>query len=177
MLSNACMLAFPDPQKEFCLYTDASEHSWGAVLTQMPRDYIGKKLEEQRHEPLFFLGGQFKASSRHWAIIEKEAFAIVESCTRLDYLLQREAGFRIYADHKNLVYLFDPQYRPAAVKKFTEEKLQHWALRLNASSAINRSSRTNRVSALVDPAVPPQNWVSGVACPQKPRHVCHFLFI
>ena len=62
MLSNACMLAFPDPQKEFCLYTDASEHSWGAVLTQMPREDIGKKLEEQRHEPLFFLGSQFKAS-------------------------------------------------------------------------------------------------------------------
>ncbi len=118
------MLAFTDPQKEFCLYTDASEHSWGAVLTQMPREDIGKKLEEQRHEPLFFLGGQFKASSKHWAIIEKEAFAMVESFTRLDYLLQREAGFRIYADHKNLVNLFDPQYRPAAVKKFTEEKLQ-----------------------------------------------------
>ncbi len=61
------------------------------------------------HEPLFFLGSKFKASSNHWAIIEKKAFAIVESCTRLDYLLQREAGFRIYADYKNLVYLFDPQ--------------------------------------------------------------------
>ncbi len=95
------------------------------------------------------------------------------------------------------MYLFDPQYRPATVKKFTEEKLQRWALRLNAfpftiehvsgednvwadlltrwgsvSSAINRPSRADRVYALVDPAVPPQNWVSGVSRPQKPRHVC-----
>ena len=65
MLSNACMLAFPDPQKAFCLYTDASEHSWAAVLTQIPRADIDKKLEEQRHEPLFFLVGPFKASSKH----------------------------------------------------------------------------------------------------------------
>ena len=41
-------------------------------------------------------------------------------------------GFRIFVDHKNLVYLFDPLYRPTAAKKFTEEKLQRWALRLNA---------------------------------------------
>ncbi len=81
--------------------------------------------------------------------------------------------------------------------EFTEEKLQRWALSLNAfpftiehvsgednvwadlltrwgsgSSAINRSSRDNRVYSLVDPAVPPNNWVSSVARPSKPRHVC-----
>ena len=42
----------------------------------------------------------------------------------------------------------------------------------SASSSHARSCRTNRVSTLVDPAVPHQNWVSGVARPQKPRHVC-----
>ena len=179
LLTNACMLAFPDPQKEFCLYTDASEHSWGAVLTQIPREDVDKKIEDQRHEPLHFLGGQFKDSSKHWAIIEKEAFAIVESCTRLDYLLQRPAGFRIYADHRNLVFLFDPLYRPTAVKKFTEEKLQRWAMRLyafpftiehvsgednvwadlltrwgSAGANATRSCETSEASASADSAIP-----------------------
>ena len=196
MLADACTLAFPDPTKELCLFTDASEHSWSGVLTQIPTDDIGKKLEDQRHEPLYFLGGQFKASSKNWAIIEKEAFAIVESCTRLDYLLQRENGFRIFADHKNLVYLFDPLYRPTAAKKFTEEKLQRWALRLNAFpftiehvtgednvwadlltrwgsaySSRSRSAITNETPVSVDSVIPPKNWVRGVFLPKQLVHI------
>ena len=66
------------------------------------------------------------------------------------------------------------------IKPFTKEHVSGednvWADLLtrwgSASSSHARSCRTNRVSTLVDPAVPPENWVSGVARPEKPRHVC-----
>ena len=89
-------------------------------------------FENQRHSALSFLGGQFKNAAERWSIIEKEAFAIVECCTRLEYLLLREQGFRLFADHRNLLFLFDPAYRPSEMKKYKEDKLERWALRLHA---------------------------------------------
>ena len=51
---------------------------------------------------------------------------------RLEYLLIRDKGFKIFADHKNLLFLFDPSYRPTNLKKFTVAKLERWSLRLHA---------------------------------------------
>jgi hypothetical protein len=33
LLRNAVTLAFPDPNKMLCFFTDASEYAWGAILT------------------------------------------------------------------------------------------------------------------------------------------------
>ena len=115
-----------------CLFTDASEYAWGAILTQIPEEDLVRPVHLQRHEPLNFLGGYFKASSFNWSILEKEAYALVESCVRLEYLLIRDKGFKIFADHKNLLFLFDPSYRPTNLKKFTVAKLERWSLRLHA---------------------------------------------
>ena len=132
LLRNAVTLAFPDPNKMLCLFTDASEYAWGAILTQIPEEDLVRPVHLQRHEPLNFLGGYFKASSFNWSILEKEAYALVESCVRLEYLLIRDKGFKIFADHKNLLFLFDPSYRPTNLKKFTVAKLERWSLRLHA---------------------------------------------
>ena len=91
-----------------CLFTDASEYAWGAILTQIPEEDLVRPVHLQRHEPLNFLGGYFKASSFNWSILEKEAYALVESCVRLEYLLIRDKGFKIFADHKNLVFCLIP---------------------------------------------------------------------
>lgn len=83
--------------------------------------------EEQNCEPLYFLGGMFRGSALNWPIIEKEAFAIMESVDRLDYLLQRPTGFRILCDHRNLIYIFSEN---AEHKKATSQKLERWTMRL-----------------------------------------------
>ena len=31
-------LAHPDPAKTICVFTDASEHFWGAIVTQIPKE-------------------------------------------------------------------------------------------------------------------------------------------
>ena len=72
-------MAHLDPDTVYILMSDASSIGWGSVLLQV-RDYRADlPFEEQRCEPLAFLGGTFKDSSLNWAIIDKECFAIVES--------------------------------------------------------------------------------------------------
>ena len=123
-------LKHPDPTKEVCWFTDASLDHWGAVVTQVPTADIGEPLDEQQHEPLAFLSGKFVGAPSRWAIVEKEAFAIVESCKRLEYLLLREQGFRVFTDHRNLAYIFDPLATDSNMARYQADKLQRWAMTL-----------------------------------------------
>ena len=107
-LHYAATLAHPDPEKSLCLFTDASDKHWSGVLTQIPENEKDQPFEEQHHEPLSFLSGTFKNNQLNWSTVDKEAYAIVESVTRLDYMLLQEKGFSLFTDHKNLTYIFDP---------------------------------------------------------------------
>lgn len=129
-LAGAVTLAFPDLENRvLCLYTDASDTAWGAVLTQLPPDDLPLAVDEQRHEPLAFLSGDFKGAASRWSTVEKEAFAIVHAAQKLDYLLQNPQGFRIFTDHANLAFIFDAS-RHSALHRHTAAKLQRWALQL-----------------------------------------------
>jgi RNase H-like domain found in reverse transcriptase len=44
-------------------------------------------MEEQNHQPLAFLSGEFKGAQQRWTVQEKEGFAIVDKVTKVDYLL------------------------------------------------------------------------------------------
>ncbi len=125
-------LAHPRTDRVLCLFTDASVDYWGAAATQTTEEELAKPIEEQVHEPLAFLSGVFTGSSRRWPIIEKEAFAIVESCKRLDYLLLRQQGFRLFTDHRNLVYMFNPRSFNGNMARYQADKLQRWAMALTA---------------------------------------------
>ncbi|ETV78978.1 hypothetical protein H257_07762 [Aphanomyces astaci] len=81
----------------------------------VPVEDLALPASDQRHEPLAFLSGSFRGASGRWPIVEKEAFAVVESCKRLEYLLIRPGGFRLFTDHRNLAH-----------------KLQRWALTMTA---------------------------------------------
>jgi len=108
-LAEMVPLAHPKEDADVCVYTDASQDHWGAVITQVAQGELSKPREAQEHEPLAFLSGSFKGASSRWPIVEKEAFAIVETCKRMEYLLLRERGFHLYTDHRNLQYIFDPK--------------------------------------------------------------------
>ena len=73
-----------------CFFTDASEYHWGVIVTQMTKEDLDVLM--QRHEPLAFLSGNFNRSPKHWSVIEKEAFPIVEAVERLRYLLLKMKG-------------------------------------------------------------------------------------
>jgi hypothetical protein len=77
-------------------------------VTQVEVGELAKPLKDQVHQPLAFLSGSFKGAASRWPIVEKEAYAIVETCKRLKYLLLRERGFHLFTDHRNLQYIFNP---------------------------------------------------------------------
>ena len=69
------------------MFTDACEGHWGLVVTQISPEAEDLVLEDQDHEPLMVLSGSFSGAASRWAIVEKEAFVIVEAFNRTDYLL------------------------------------------------------------------------------------------
>ena len=127
-LSNAVTLCHVDRNKEMCLFTDASEDHWGAILTQVPKEDLDKDFEEQRHEPLAFLSGSFRSAQHRWAIVDKEAFAIKISMEKLEYMLRIGKPFHIYTDHRNLKYIFGMKTKTGLMAKTTLGRLSRWAL-------------------------------------------------
>ena len=67
-----------------------------------------------------------------WTIIEKEAYAIIASCNRLEWLLQRSDGFSLFTDHHNLLYVFNPNGTHGSHSAHSAAKLIRWALRLSS---------------------------------------------
>ncbi|KAE9040931.1 hypothetical protein PR001_g6858 [Phytophthora rubi] len=131
-LSNAVELAHTDPTQRLNVFADASEHHWGAVVTQIPLDQLDRPLAEQDHASLMFLGGTFSGAAMRWTIIENVAFALVETCKRADFLLHQPGGFALFTDHRNLKFIFSPQYVASCVPKNTTDKIERWAILLMA---------------------------------------------
>jgi RNase H-like domain found in reverse transcriptase/Integrase core domain/Reverse transcriptase (RNA-dependent DNA polymerase)/Chromo (CHRromatin Organisation MOdifier) domain len=129
-LSKAVTLAHPSKDKRICVFTDASDRHWASIITQVPPEDLSLPICDQRHEPLSFLSGSFNGAPSRWPTVEKEAFAIVATCTRLDYLLMRPDGFSLFTDHRNLIYIFNPRGCNSGLSSHTASKLLRWALKL-----------------------------------------------
>ncbi|KAE9313243.1 hypothetical protein PF008_g19783 [Phytophthora fragariae] len=110
-----------------CLLTDASDLGWSVLVTQVVEWQPNKEVHQQQHELLVCLSGSFTGSQCNWSIIGKEAYPIVWACDKLSYLLLRPGGFRLYCDHRNLVYVFAPGQE---VKKHIRGQLLRWSTKL-----------------------------------------------
>ena len=130
LLKTSVTLAHPNPEYAFCVFTDASLDFWSAVITQIPHDDLNLPFEDQNHEPLAFISGAFKNAASRWAIVEKEAFPIVEVCSKYAWLLLQPHGFHLFTDHRNLIYIFDPLGSRPTLPKHIADRLSRWALHL-----------------------------------------------
>ena len=118
------VLGYPDPNKPYILYTDASHDCIGACLTQTcddvsDTDNRGKNECEKNEKPIYYLSHKLSDTQTRWSTIEKEAFAIHFSLQKLDHYLHN-AEFVIKTDHKPLKYLLDSPMQ--------NKKVQLWAL-------------------------------------------------
>ena len=128
-LLESCICAtYYDPSKRLCIFPDASDHHWGLVITQVPTEDLDKPHKEQSHSPLLMMSGSFKGSSRKWHIKAKEAYPIIVALDKARDILKNPDGFSLFSDHKNLVYVFDPERRQ--VVKHADDRLSRWALTL-----------------------------------------------
>ena len=104
-------LAYPDTNKPYVLYTDASNTCIGACLTQ--------KTDQGEEKPIYFLSHKLSPTQTRWSTIEKEGFAIHYALQKLDHYLHN-AQFIIKTDHRPLKYILDSPMQ--------NKKIQLWAL-------------------------------------------------
>jgi hypothetical protein len=86
-IMESMTLAFPDSDKRICALTDASDRFYAGLVTQTHEEQLDLSMAEQDHQPLGFLSGEFKGAQLRWTVPEKEGFAIVDTVTKVDYLL------------------------------------------------------------------------------------------
>ena len=77
---NKLLLQFPDPNKPYILYTDASNNAYSGVLCQ-PID------SDQDIRPVAYFSGTLTAQNKSWCVTEKEAYAVLKSMQQFDYYL------------------------------------------------------------------------------------------
>jgi hypothetical protein len=127
-------LAFPDPEKMICVLNDASDRFYSGLVTQIHEEHMDLPLEEQDHQPLALLSGEFKGAQLRWTVPEKEGFAIVDTVTKVDYLLLSHDEFSILSDHLNLTYIYNPVSADPTLARHVVHKLQRWALKRSVFS-------------------------------------------
>ena len=115
------ILKYPDPNKFYTLFTDASKYAWACVLTHEHEHEKDGKVFKINH-PITFASGLFKGSQLNWAALTKEAFAIYSSIKKLSYYLE-DAEIILRSDHLPL-------------KKFLQKntlntKVNNWAVEIS----------------------------------------------
>jgi RNase H-like domain found in reverse transcriptase len=129
-LASHFTLSHPRLEKAVCVFTDASLDFWGSDITQINVGELDLPFSEQNHSPLAFLSRSFKNAASRWPIVEKEAFAIVETVCLMEYLLMRPGGFHLFTDHRNLQYIFNPYGHNPGVQRHVVAKLERWSIKL-----------------------------------------------
>lgn len=113
------MLGYPDPDKPYILYTDASHDTVGACLMQPTDEKSGLFPGDRNEKPIYYLSHKLSATQARWSTIEKEAFAIHYALQKLDHYLHN-AIFIIRTDHCPLRYILESPIQ--------NKKIQLWAL-------------------------------------------------
>ena len=107
VLSEEAILAYPDFDKPFHLYTDASDLQLGATLMQngKPLGYYTRKLNK---------------SQRNYTVGEKELLSVFEGLKAFDGVV-RGTKIIVHTDHLNLLYKGDPSQRMIRWRMLIEE--------------------------------------------------------
>ena len=112
-LISSPILGFPDTDKDYLLYTDASDVGIGAVLTQNDEDGTERVIS--------FASKAFSGSEKNWTTTEKEAFAVVWALQYFHpYVYGRHVT--VFTDHRALQWL--------KAMKHPNGKLARWILKL-----------------------------------------------
>lgn len=118
-LSVVPLLSYPDSNKPYTLYTDASDTCIGACLTQEIDGTECGIPNVVNEKPIYYLSHKLSKTQCKWSVVEKEAYAIHFALQKLDYYLHN-AEFVIKTDHKPLKYLLESPMQ--------NKKIQLWAL-------------------------------------------------
>lgn len=131
-IKTTTSLAHRDPRKILCIHTDASDQFWAVAATQCHPGELHKPLADQQHQPLAFLSSCFSEREEHWSTYEREAHAVVQAFRKLDYILASDTTTRVFTDHRNLLFVFNPVAMEPSLGRHKVLKVVRWALYLSA---------------------------------------------
>lgn len=86
------MLAFPDPDAEISVMTDASSTSIGGTINQIQKDIM---------RPIAFFSRKLSPAETKYSTYDRELLAVYATLQRFAYLLEGRS-FTIYTDHRPL---------------------------------------------------------------------------
>ena len=101
-MANATLLAFPAPNAQLILTTDASNVSVGAVLEQRI---------DGRTTPIAFFSKKLSDAEKRYSTFDRELLAVYLATRHFKHLLEA-AEFKIQTDHLPLVHAFTKQSDP-----------------------------------------------------------------
>ena len=120
-LITSPILKYPDANKPYTLFTDASKYAWACVLTQKYEHEKDGKIFKINH-PITFASGLFKGSKLNWVALTKEAFAIYSSTKKLSYYLE-DAEIILRSDNLPLQKFLQ--------KNTLNTKVNNWAVEIS----------------------------------------------
>ena len=91
------ILKYPDTDKPYTIFTDASKYGWAGVLTQEHTSIIDGKQVTTNH-PVAYVSGMFRGSQLNWAAMMKEAYAIYMTVKKSTFYLTG-ADITLRSDH------------------------------------------------------------------------------
>ena len=117
-LVTAPILAHPNVNKPYILYTDACDYAVGGLLVQ--------KDDNGDEKVICYISNKLTGPQLRWSTIEKEAYAIVNALKRLHAYLWG-ATFEIHTDHGPLRNLFKSEIKSS--------KLARWSIQIQEFGA------------------------------------------
>ena len=106
------ILHYPDPNRKYIVYTDASDDACGAQLLQ---EHDGTEF------PIAFLSHTFTETQRKWSTTKQEVYGVYYAVIKWNYYLQG-ADIIVKNDHKPLANFLNG--------KNTNNKVNRWGLEL-----------------------------------------------
>ena len=91
------ILKYPDTEKPYTIFTDASKYGWAGVLTQEHTTVIDGKQVTTNH-PVSYVSGMFCGSQLNLAAMTKEAYAIYMTIRKSTFYLTG-ADITLRSDH------------------------------------------------------------------------------
>ena len=119
-ICEAPILCYPDSNKPYMLFTDASKHRWAGVLTKEFKTEVKGKVLKELH-PITYISGLFCGSQLNWASLTKEAYAIYLSVKKLAFYIT-DADITLRSDHLPL--------KQFLLKNTLNDKVNNWAVEL-----------------------------------------------